>query len=219
MRFILFTISFLILLISCSKKVEEVKPKKYSEEEYKVLLQKKEFLKKVNPVAVENVSPLEKYIIAQVIKPERSIVFVIKPPSPIERVLYMNIKSKAFGLDFIAIEGYDFFVDPFSDEILLSIKIPYIYTLKGRVVYDVYYVYQGEDGNIRFGDKRIVVLYKPFEKGKPYNYITDLDELIEYFADNDEVRKKIKEEFKRVNINRFPEGYKKLLIKLKEEIE
>ena len=207
-----------LLLVSCAKKPKEAqKSKKMSEEEYKVLIARQEFLKGVPTNNIWNVKENERQIFIYTPFPKEGTVFVIKLFHNLERVIYVEASSDMLNFRYIAVENYDYFVDPFANELLYLIKVPYLYLLKGKFPLSLEITYVGDDGNFHRDRKKVVIFYKPFRKDKPYNYISDLDELIDYFKDNEDIKKQILQEIKNIDLERVPQDYRKLLGKLIEE--
>ncbi len=179
--------AFLALLITgCAVSQSEINPetgKAYSEQEYKIILDRKNFEESIGAIAKVKVDQNAKVVTTMLLEPGNPILYVIKMKG-IANVHSIDLLEKdRLNIDRVMIDHTDYFWDSVSRELLLVFNVPHAYLLNNEVRFKLNIVIEDDTQYVGEMQRYYLFWHKPMkENGEDYmsyEYVKDYNNLDE----------------------------------------
>ena len=217
-------IILVFLISSCSLFIKDIKEtnKSYTEKEYEIIKQRKAFIENSNAFVIHT---MKKDVISNYINLptlSKNMIFVIPVDNLLNKVHYVvNSESKNINIKYHLISGIEYFYDKVNKEVLITYNLPFSYFLKNNIVFETKIV-GSLDTEIIEKDIIFDFTYNFMKQPKYFNKNTNNPSFNKTSFDDknldSHIKKIMKEEAKRINIERFSNEYQNLYKKLSEEV-
>ncbi len=219
---VIYNAIFLIIALmigGCGVSQSQINPetgKQYSEQEYKIILDRKNFEDAINPIAKVKVDQNAKVVSTMLLEPGNPILYVIKMKG-ISMVHSIDLlENERLNINRVMIDHTDYFWDSVNRELLLVFNVPHAYLLQNEVRFKVNIVIEDDTQYVGEMQRYYLFWHKPMkENGEDYmsyEYVQDYSNLTEV---DGFMRARLQEETNRVDMKRLDPGYQSEVSKVK----
>jgi hypothetical protein len=201
-----------LVFVSCGGLEPRVNPdtgKKYSEKEYKIILDRRNFEESIDAIATIKVDKNAKVVGTMLLEPGNPILYVIKM-NGIKNVHGIKVTENQYlNIDRVMIDHTDYFWDPVGHELLIKFNIPHVYLLNKEIRIKLEIVIEDNSKYVDKMQRYYVFWHKPMkDNGKSfmsYEYLDGYDNI----SDVDKfMRSEVKSEVSKTDLNRLESEYK-----------
>ncbi len=201
----------MFIMAGCAGSQSNVNPKTgkaYTEKEYKIILDRKNYENSIHPIAKIALNQNSKVIGTMLIEPGNDILYTISMPS-VKYVHEVKLSENLhLNIDRVLVDHSDYFWDSVRRELLIKFNVPHIYLLHGEVKFKLNIIIEDDKKRVSNMQRYFVFWHKPmkendesymsFEYLNNYDNIQDVDRFM---------RKEINQEKQRLDTNRISPTY------------
>jgi len=214
-NFFIKSIILIFIINGCSSLINNTngEKKEYTQKEYEIIKQRKEFIKKSNAFLIHKMSKdvISNYINLPTLS--KNMIFVISS-NDLDMVHYIkNSENDKINIDTYLIDGLEYFYDKVNKEILVIYNLPFSYFLQNNIKFNLKII-GSLDGKLI--EKNIIFDFTYHFMKKPTYFNKDTHNPSFAFVDFDDkdisenIKKILKSESKQINTKRLSKNYAKL---------
>lgn len=152
-----------IFFIGCSSSTNNLTN---SKEYQKILREKKEFVEKINPMATVNINKNSLKTITLLQEASNNILYVIKLENIRNIQSILLTENKKINIEKVLFKSQDFFYDKNNEELLINLNIPYLYLVDNTIEFDMFFIYETTNKEIKTYKRKFIFKYKPMEDSR-----------------------------------------------------
>jgi hypothetical protein len=186
---------------------------------YNIILEKKKFLEKNNPVIYHKAEKKGKIEVLLFEPKEPVAIEVPVDKENISTAIYGIEKESNTGIKRLLIKNYDFFYD--GKNVTFVFYLPFIYFIDGVYKPTITIYFLSEEGELITFTQQFTFYWRPMKKSKyPYSfkYLPPLGEIENMDIVDDKVIDELKKELKNINFTHFSFDYRKKIETLKKRL-
>ena len=208
-----------LILSGCGVSQSQLNPETglaYTEKEYAIILDRKEFEEKISAGATVDVDQNAKVISTMLIEPGNPIMYKVKMKG-IKNVHGLQlIEKERLNLNRVLVDHTDYIWDSVNHELLIVFNVPHAYLLENEVRFKLNILIEDDTQFVGVMERFFVFWHKPMrENGESYmsfDYLPNYDDL---GSVDSVMRSELKEEAAKVDMKRIDNSYKNEVVKAK----